>query len=187
MIWMAAAIGLQAVQQLGAARAQRAQTRAQNAQIAAYNKQVAAQAAKSFGEISIQKAVLSAQTTTALAAVQKQGVQQASARGLQAAASDTMGNSVDQNLLDVEQRVDEAKDQLGYNEQISDMSLNAQATAVADGAGSSLKSETSLNSWSSTLGQVFANVGVGLFENKAATGDWLGSKTTRTSRNNGVY
>lgn len=180
MLWMAASIGLQAISQLGAASAQRAQIKAQNKQVEAYNKQVATQAAKSFGEISIQKTVLAAQTATALAAVQKQGLQQAASRGLQASASDTMGASVDQNLLDVQQRVGEAKAQLGYNEYITDMSLNAQALAVADNAGSSLKAETTPNSWSSTLGQVFANAGMSLFENKAVTGTWLGSRTGRS-------
>lgn len=175
MIWMAAAAALQAVTQLGAARGQAAIDKINNRAIEAYNKQVAAQAAKSFNEIALQKTALSAQIATARLAVQREGEQVKSARGLQAAGTDTMGASVAQGLLDVDMKIAEAQQELLYNGTLTDQSLNAQATNVADSAGMSLRTPTAVsNKWAPILGQAVASFGMSLFENKARTGSFTG-------------
>jgi hypothetical protein len=183
MWWMLASAGLQAAVQLGAASGQRAIDKVNNRAIEAYNKQVAAQAAKSFNELAIQKTALSDQLTVARAATEREGLQVKSARGLQAAGTDTMGASVDQALTDVDMKIAEAQATLLYNGELSDMSLNAQASQVADTAGSSLRAKKAItNNWSAVLGQAVASFGMQLFENKARTGDFSG----RTSRNQGI-
>lgn len=179
MIWMLAGAALQAVTQLGAAKTNAAITKANNKAVDAYNKQVAAQAAKSFNEIALQKSALSAQIATARIATQREGMQIKSARGLQAAGTDTMGASVDQNLLDVDMKIAEAQEQLLYNGELSDASLNAQAQSVSDNAAFSLRTQTPVaNQWSSILGQSVASFGMSIFENKARTGSFSGGITT---------
>lgn len=175
MIWMAAAAALQAVTQLGAARGQRAIDKVNNKAIEAYNKNVAQQAAKSFNEIALQKTALSAQIASARYATQREGMEVKAARGLQAAATDTMGASVDQALIDVDMKVGEAQEQLLYNGQLSNESLNAQASNVADSAGFSLRTPKAItNNWSAILGQAAASFGMSMFENKARTGNFSG-------------
>ncbi|QHJ82070.1 MAG: hypothetical protein [Caudoviricetes sp.] len=184
MWWMLAGAAIQGLQQMGAAKIADAQNKLQNKKIEAYNSAVASQAAKSFNQINMQKASLTAQVQEALYATEQQGLQVKSQRGLQAAATDTMGASVEQNLLDVDFKVDQAQAVLRYNGQLSDESLNAQAQNVADGAGFQLQSENKIfNQWGSGVGQAMATVGMALFENKASTGSFLGNKT---SRNQGV-
>ena len=180
MWWMLAGAALQGLQQIGAARAQPAVDKADNMKIQAYNKAVATQAAKSFNQINLQKAVLTSQVQEAIASTYKQGQTESANRGLQAAATDTMGASVAQNLLDVGIKVDQAKSALLYNANITDLSLNAQAQSVADGAGFSLKAEKPvLNEWGAAVGGAMAQVGMALFENKAETGSFMGTKTGR--------
>lgn len=175
MIWMLAAAGLNAVQAIGAAQKDAAQAKATNQQIEAYNKATAAQAAKSFTELSIQKAVLADQTEAALFSVQRQTMNLKSQRGLQAAASDTMGASVDQALLDAERQGDEAASTLKYNADISNESLNAQFNSVADSAAYSLKTKVAVpNVWSAALGSLMGSVGSTLIGNKMSTGSFLG-------------
>jgi hypothetical protein len=181
MIWMLAGAAFSAAQQLGAARAQPYLEKAENERIAAYNKAVATQSAKAFNEIALQKTVLADQTAQALDATQRQGLQVKAQRGLQAAGTDTMGASVDQNLLDIDQKVDNAKVVLTYNENISDASLNAQAQQVADSGAGSLRAERPVsNNWGAALGNAMATVGVALFENKTRYGTYSGA--TPTSR-----
>lgn len=175
MIWMLAAAGLSAVQAIGAARQQDAQAKITNQQVQAYNKATAVAAAKSFNELSIQKAVLADQTEQALMTVQRQGAELKSARGLQAAASDTLGASVDQALLDADRQVEEASTVLGYNANISDASLNAQANSVADSASQSLRyGVPRTNVWSAALGSFIGQVGTQLIANKMSTGSFMG-------------
>lgn len=181
MIWMLAGAALSAVQAIGAAKANKAQVKATNAQIEAYNKATAAAAAKSFNEINVQKAVLADQTEQALFSVQRQGQRLKAERGLQAAASDTLGASVDQAILDADLQADEASNVLRYNSMITDESLNSQANAVADSAASALrfKSPVPSNTWSAGLGAFFGQVGTQLIANKMSTGAFFG-------RNQGV-
>lgn len=181
MWWMLAEAALKGVQAIGAQKAQRVVDKANNKRIEAYNKTVALQAAKSFNEISVQKAILTNQVQQALASTYQQAQVEKSNRGLQAAATDTMGASVDQNLLDVDLKVDEAKQALLYNANISDMSLNAQAMNVADSAGFSLKAKTPVteNNWSAALGGAMAEFGMSLLENKVKTGSFSGQTTGR--------
>lgn len=180
MIWMLAPAALSAVTQLGAARGQDAIDKVNNRAVEAYNKQVTAQAAKSFNEIALQKTALSAQIATARYALEREGQQVKSARGLQAAGTDTMGASVDQALLDVDMKVAEAQEQLLYNGTMADASLNAQAESVSDSAGFSLRAQTATpNRWSAALGQIAVDFGMRMFENKARTG-------TFTGRNSGL-
>lgn len=183
MWWMLAGAAIQGVQQIGAAKVAKIDTKTKNMQIDAYNKQVATQAAKSFNQINLQKASLTAQVQQALYTTKQQGLVAQSERGLQAAATDTYGASVEQNLLDVDIKVDQAEQALQYNARLSDESLNAQAEAVADGVLFKPQAPEVLNNWGAALGQTMAQVGVALFENKAATGSFFG---TRTSRNQGL-
>lgn len=179
MIWMLAGAALSAVSQLGAARGQAAIDKVNNKAIEAYNKNVAAQAAKSFNEIALQKTALSAQLASAQYATQREGMEIKSARGLQAAGTDTMGASVDQALLDVDMKVADAQAQLLYNGELTDASLNAQAANVADSAGFSLRTPKAIsNNWGAALGQAVASFGMSLFERQAARGE-VGGKVSR--------
>lgn len=183
MWWMLIGAAIQANQQIGAAKVAKIDAKTKRMQVDAYNKAVATQSAKSFNQINLQKASLTAQVQEALYSVKQQGLVAQSERGLQAAATDTLGASVDQNLLDVDIKVDQAQNALLYNASMSDMSLNAQAEAVADGVQFRPQAPEIQNSWGAALGQTMANVGVSLFENKASTGSFFGS---RTSRNQGI-
>lgn len=183
MIWMLAGVALSAVQQVGAARGEAAMTKANNEAKRAFNKQAMTQAAKSFSDLAIQKAVLADQTEQALQAVQRQGLQLKSQRGLQAAASDTMGASVDQAIVDADYQVDQAQAVIGVNAKTSEMQLDAAAQAVADSTGSSLMTQTPVsNVWSAALGQVAGQVGSQLLANKMNTGTWSGKNPTVNTR-----
>ena len=181
---MLAGVALQAAQGIGAAKGQAALDKISNERTRAYNKAVAVQTAKSFNEIAIQKSVLADQTAQAYVATEQQGQQVKSARGLQSAGTDTMGASVDQNLLDVDQKVADAKYTIGYNEQISDDSLNAAIQQAADTGSFSIRAEKPItNSWGAALGNAAASLAMYAFENKARTGSFTG-KTV--SRNQGI-
>lgn len=175
---------IQANQAIGAAKVAKIDAKTQRMQVDAYNKAVAAQSAKSFNQINLQKASLTAQVQEALYSTKQRGLVLQSERGAQAATSDTMGASVEQNLLDVDQKVDQAQNALLYNAQLSDESLNAQAQAVADGVMFRPKTPETPNQWGAILGQTMASVGTSLFENKAQTGEFFG--TRRTGRNQGL-
>lgn len=177
MLWMLAGAALGAVSTIGNARMQQAQQEANNKAIAAYNKQTMLSAAKSFSELSVQKAVLATQYQTALASVQQQGLAKSSQVQAQAAASDTMGASVSQSVLDVQSQVDTAQDQLKYNENISDQQINAQAESVATSAGQALQTQQPVNSWTSSLGSILGSVGTQLATNKANTGSFFQSRS----------
>lgn len=181
MWWMLAGVALQAVQKIGANKAQAVLDKANNKRMEAYNKTVALQAAKSFNEINLQKTALTSQVQQALASTYQQGEVEKSQRGVLAAATDTMGASVEQGLLDVDLKVDQAKEALMYNASLSDASLNAQAMNVADGSGFSLKAEKPVvgNNWGAAIGEAMAEVGMSMFENKMKTGSFTGAKTSR--------
>lgn len=179
MIWMLAAVAIQAMQSMQQTKQQNAMLKIQNQAKESYNKQVMAQAAKAFNEITVQKSALKDQTAQALDATQRQSLAVKSERGLQAAATDTMGASVDQLLLDVDQRTQEAKSTLMYNEAMSDLSLNAAAQQVADSAGSSLQSGTPLsNTWSAALGSAVGAGASMLVSNKLQTGSFMGKDSS---------
>lgn len=183
MWWMLAMAAIQANQQIGAAKVAKIEAKNKSRQIDAYNKSVATQAAKNFNQINLQKAALTAQVQEALYSTKQQGMVLKAERGLQAAATDTYGASVEQGLLDVDTKVDQAQNALLYNADLSDQSLNAQAEAVADGVAFQGDPKQVGNSWGAILGSTMASVGVSLFENKASTGTFFGS---RTSRNQGI-
>jgi hypothetical protein len=179
MWWMLIGAAIQANQAIGAAKVAKIDAKTKQMQVDAYNKQVAAQSAKSFNQINLQKSALTAQVQEALYSTKQRGLVVQSERGLQAAASDTLGASVEQNLLDVDLKVDQAQNALLYNAQLSDESLNAQAQAVADGVQFVPKPPDSPNQWGAILGQTMASIGTSLFENKAKTGAFFGSGTGR--------
>lgn len=183
MWWMLAGAVIQANQQIGAAKVAKIDAKTKRMQVDAYNKAVATQSAKSFNQINLQKASLTAQVQEALYATKQQGLVVQSERGLQAAATDTMGASVEQNLLDVDLQVDQAQNALLYNATLSDMSLNAQAEAVADGVQFRPPPVESPNTWGAAVGMTMASVGMALFENKATNGTFFGA---RTGRNQGI-
>lgn len=179
MWWMLIGAAIQANQAIGAAKVAKIDAKTQKMQAEAYNKAVATQSAKSFNQINLQKAALTAQVQEALYSTKQQGMVLQSQRGLQAAGTDTLGASVEQNLLDVDLKVDQAQNALVYNASLSDESLNAQAQAVADGVMFRPTPAQPGNQWGAILGQTMANVGLSLFENKANTGTFFGSKTSR--------
>lgn len=180
MIWMLAGLALQAVGQIQQNKQAREQQKAQNKAIEKYNEALAAQAGKQLSQLNVQRSALAQQVSQALTSVQAQGLSQRSGIEAQAAASDTMGNSVEQGLATVNFQVDQAKAQLQYNENLSNEQINAQMDAVADQAGNSMRTGTPLNSWGSTLGSIAGNVGTTLLANKASTGSFLGSSSAAT-------
>lgn len=184
MWWMLAGAALQANQAIGAAKVSKIDNKTERIQIEAYNKQVATQAAKSFAQINLQKAALTAQVQEALYSTKQQGLVIQSERGLQAAASDTMGASVEQGLLQVDQQVNQAQEALLYNARLTEQSLDAQTEAVADSVMFRVAPPRQANQWGAILGQTMASVGMSLFENKAETGTFFGSR--RTGRSQGL-
>lgn len=182
MIWFLAGAALSAVQGLGAARAEREQIKLNNKAAEKFNAQVATQAAKSFNDIAVQKVVLADQTEEGLAAIQRQGLQLKSDRGLQAAATDTMGRSVEQALLDADYQQGQAASALLYNTKISELELNSAAQAVADSSGMSMRTQQAVpNAWSATLGKVVGQVGSQLLANKANTGSFMGGNSAASA------
>ena len=179
MIWMFAAAAAQAVAggiQYGEnAKAQKRENK--NAQ--KYNETVRAATARQLAEINTQRAVSRAQTAQALDAARREGIVESSARNLQAAASDTMGASVEQNLTDVQQQLDQAEGNLTRNAEVQELAFDSSVANTVDSARNSIKelSNPLGTDWAG-LGSIVGQVGTSIAANKLAGKNWDGTAAT---------
>ena len=179
MIWMFAAAAAQAVAggiQYGEnAKAQKRENK--NAQ--KYNETVRAATARQLAEINTQRAVSRAQTAQALDAARREGIVESSARNLQAAASDTMGASVEQNLTDVQQQLDQAEGNLTRNAEVQELAFDSSVANTVDSARNSIKelSNPLGTDWAG-LGSIVGQVGTIIAANKLAGKNWDGTAAT---------
>lgn len=174
MIWMFAGLAAQAISggiQYGEDAKQQLR---ENENTKAYNKAVRAASAKQITEINIQRSTSRAQTAQALDAARRQGLGESSARNLEAAASDTMGASVEQNLLDVQQQLDQAEGNLNRNAEVAELSFDSQVSSTVDSASNSIKELTNPlgTDWAAT-GSMLGQIGTSLISNK------ISASTTR--------
>lgn len=176
MIWMFAAAAAQAVAggiQYGEnAKAQKRE----NKNIQKYNEAVRAASARQLTEINTQRAVSRAQTAQALDAARREGIVESSARNLQAAASDTMGASVEQNLIDVQQQLGQAEGNLTRNAEVQELAFDSSVANTVDNARNSIKelSNPLGTDWAG-LGSLVGQVGTSIAANKLAGKNWDGT------------
>ena len=179
MIWMFAAAAAQAV--AGGIRYgenAKAQKR-ENKNTQKYNEAVRAASARQLTEINTQRAVSRAQTAQALDAARREGVVESSARNLQAAASDTMGASVEQNLIDVQQQLGQATGNLTRNAEVQELAFDSSVANTVDSARNSIKelSNPLGTDWAG-LGSIVGQVGTSIAANKLAGKNWDGTEAT---------
>lgn len=179
MIWMFAAAAAQMVAggiQYGEdAKAQKRE----NKNTQKYNEAVRAASARQLTEINTQRAVSRAQTAQALDAARREGMVESSARNLQAAASDTMGASVEQNLIDVQQQLGQATGNLTRNAEVQELAFDSSVANTVDSARNSIKelSNPLGTDWAG-LGSIVGQVGTSIAANKLAGKNWDGSEAT---------
>lgn len=177
MIWMFAAAAAQMVAgsiQYGEdAKAQKRE----NKNTQKYNEAVRAASARQLTEINTQRAVSRAQTAQALDAARREGMAESSARNLQAAASDTMGASVEQNLIDVQQQLGQATGNLTRNAEVQELAFDSSVANTVDSARNSIKelSNPLGTDWAG-LGSIVGQVGTSIAANKLAGKNWDGTK-----------
>lgn len=181
MIWMFAGLAAQAIAggiQYGedAKRQKR-----ENKNAAEYNKAIRQASARQLTEINIQRAISRSQTAQALDAARRQGIAETSARNLESAATDTMGASVEQNMLDVQQQLDQAEGNLNRNAQVAELSFDSQVASTVDSARSAIKelSGPQGTDWAG-LGSMVAQVGTAVVSNKLAGNDWMGNPVAQS-------
>lgn len=178
MIWMFAAAAAQMVaggiQYREDAKAQKRE----NKNTQKYNEAVRAASARQLTEINTQRAVSRAQTAQALDAARREGMVESSARNLQAAASDTMGASVEQNLIDVQQQLGQAEGNLTRNAEVQELAFDSSVANTVDSARNSIKelSNPLGTDWAAT-GSMIGQVGTSMISNKMAGKGWLGNDT----------
>ncbi|ANT45343.1 internal virion protein A [Pectobacterium phage PP16] len=179
MIWMFAAVAAQALAGgLSYGQAAKAQKQ-ENESIKAYNKAVQATTARQLTEININRAVSRAQTAQALDTARRQGIADTSARNLQAAASDTMGASVTQNLQDVQVQLDAAEGNLMRNAEVQELSFDSQVTSTVDSARNAIKELSGpVPTDYAGLGSMVGSIGTSIAGNKMAGLSWSGEAIT---------
>ena len=148
----------------------------ENKNIQKYNEAVRAASARQLTEINTQRAVSRAQTAQALDAARREGIVESSARNLQAAASDTMGASVEQNLIDVQQQLGQAEGNLTRNAEIQELAFDSSVANTVDSARNSIKelSNPLGTDWAG-LGSIVGQVGTSIATNKLAGKNWDGT------------
>lgn len=176
MIWMFAALAAQAIAGGIKYGEDVKQQKRDNKNTIEYNKTVRQVSARQLTEINMQRAVSRAQTAQALDAARRQGMAETSARNLESAASDTMGASVDQNLLDVQQQLDQAAGNLNRNAEIAELSFDSQVAATVDSARNSIKelSNPMGSDWAAT-GSAIGQIGTSMVANKLSGTGWFGT------------
>lgn len=178
-MWQFAALAAQTVaggiQYNQNAKAQRRQTKAQEK----YNETVRATSARQLTEINIQRTVARSQTAQALDAARQQGANEASARNLQSAAADTMGASVEQGLLDVQQQLDTAQGNFMRNAEVQELSFDSAVQNTIDTAKNAVAelSNPLGTDWAG-LGSLIGQAGTTIAANKAKGLDWKGDSIT---------
>lgn len=175
MIWMFAGLAAQAIAGGIQYGEDVKQQQRDNKNTIEYNKAVRQASARQLTEINTQRAISRAQTAQALDAARRQGMAETSARNLESAASDTMGTSVDQNLLDVQQQLDQAEGNLNRNAELAELSFDSQVASTVDSARNSIKelSNPMGTDWAAT-GSAIGQVGTSIVANKLSGKDWLG-------------
>ena len=133
MDWsLATQLGIQVGSTLlqGAAQssAVQAQEDAKNDAIKAYNKQLILKSAQDVSALNVSIANSRMQTTQALFATQTQALKEKSSRNANAAASDTMGTSVNQALMAVDTAASTASSMYMLNQQLTEDQINAKIT-----------------------------------------------------------
>lgn len=176
MIWMFAGLAAQAISGGIQYNQEVKQQRRENENVKEYNKAIRTSAARQLTEINIQRSISRAQTAQALDAARRQGLGESSARNLEAAASDTMGASVEQNLLDVQQQLDQAEGNLNRNAEVAELSFDSQVASTVDSARNAIKdlSNPLSTDWAAT-GSMLGQVGTSLVANKLSGKGWLGN------------
>lgn len=176
MIWMYAALAAKALSSGIGYNQQAKEQQRQNKSTEAYNAALRAASARQLTEINIQRSVSRAQTAQALDAARRQGIGEASARNLQAAASDTMGASVEQNMRDVSQQLDQAEANLNRNAEVAELSFDSQVARTVGNTRNAIKelSNPMTTDWAG-LGSMVAQVGTAVVANKLGGKDWLGN------------
>ena len=178
MIWMFAGLAAQTL--AGAIQYGedvKAQLR-QNDNIKEYNKAVRTSTARQLTEINMQRTVARAQTAQALDSARRQGLAESSARNLESAAADTMGASVDQSLIDVQQQLDQAEGNLMRNAEVQELSFDSAVSSTVDSAKNTIKelSNPLGADWAAT-GSMVGQVGTSMIANKLSGKGWLGKDT----------
>ena len=177
MIWMFADAAAQMVagglQYAEDAKAQRRQNKADQK----YNEAVRTASARQITEINTQRSVSRAQTAQALDAARRQGAGESSARNLQAAATDTMGASVEQNLQEVGVQLAAAEGNLMQNAELTELSLDSSVMNTIDQARNSIRelSNPLSTDWAAT-GSIVGQIGTSMVANKLDGKGWFGDK-----------
>lgn len=169
MIWMFAAVAAQALAGGLSYKQAAKQQKQENESISAYNSAVRATSARQLTEININRAVARSQTAQALDTARRQSLTETSARNLQAAASDTMGASVTQDLLDVQQQLDMAEGNLMRNAEVQELSFDSQVSATIDTARNAIKELSGpVPKDYAGLGSMIGSIGTSIAGNKMA-------------------
>lgn len=176
MIWMFAAAAAQMVSGGIQYRENVKAQKRENKNTQKYNEAVLAASARQLTEINTQRAVSRAQTAQALDAARREGIVESSARNLQAAASDTMGASVEQNLIDVQQQLGQAEGNLTRNAEVQELAFDSSVTNTVESARNSIKelSNPLGTDWAG-LGSIVGQVGTSIAANKLAGKNWDGT------------
>lgn len=176
MIWMFAAAAAQMVSGGIQYRENVKAQKRENKNTQKYNEAVLATSARQLTEINTQRAVSRAQTAQALDAARREGIVESSARNLQAAASDTMGVSVEQNLIDVQQQLGQAEGNLTRNAEVQELAFDSSVTNTVESARNSIKelSNPLGTDWAG-LGSIVGQVGTSIAANKLAGKNWDGT------------
>lgn len=176
MIWMFAALAAQAIAGgLQYGEDVKAQKRQNKADIE-YNASVRKASAQAITEINTQRAVSRAQTAQALDAARRQGTEETSNRNLQAAATDTMGASVTQNLQEVQVQLDQAEGNLMQNQELTELSLDSSVMNTVQQAKNSIRelSNPMGTDWAAT-GAAVGQIGTSMVANKLSGNGWFGT------------
>lgn len=122
-----------------ASNAAEQQQDAANDAIKAYNKEVILKSAQDISALNVSKTISRMQTTQALYAAQRQGMEEKSQRKTMAAATDTAGASARQALQAVDVARDQAKGMYMLNQELSENQIDAQIINTVSSAKSSLE------------------------------------------------
>lgn len=115
------------------------QQEAANDAIKTYNKGVILKSAQDISALNVSKTISRMQTSQALFAVQRQGMEEKSQRRVMAAATDTAGASARQALQAVEVSRDQAKSMYRLNQELSENQIDMQIRNTVASAKNSLE------------------------------------------------
>lgn len=178
MIWMFAQLAAQAIQGSMQYQQDIKMQKLQNKADEAYNKAVRVATARQITEINLQRSAARQQTSQALDSANKQAMSEESDRGLQAAATDTMGASVKQNLDDVDIQLSQVSSTLMQNAAYQELSFDSQVYNTVDSARNAVQDLTNpLGSDYAALGQAVGAVGTSMVSNKLSGKGWLGNSS----------